>query len=124
MFHCTFDEAVDASGSAKTVLEVKALASLRAIHKEGVVHRDVRSANMLVNRETNGVMMIDFERARLLEKARRPLANLVPNKRRLDWGNSTGSEEHKARKRQGMRIRGFAEDTMMARTAFLDMGVC
>ena len=45
-------------------------------------------------------------------KARRPLAHLVPNKRRLDWGNSTGSEEHKARKRQGMRIRGFAEDTM------------
>ena len=120
----TVDEAVDASGSAKTVLEVKALASLRAIHKEGVVHRDVRSANMLVNRETNGVMMIDFERARLLEKARRPLANLVPNKRRLDWTSSTGSEKHKASKRQGMRIRGFAEDTMMARTAFLDMGVC
>ncbi|UNI16689.1 hypothetical protein JDV02_003103 [Purpureocillium takamizusanense] len=120
----TVDEAVGASGSPKTTLEANALASLRAIHREGVVHRDVRSANMLVNRETNSVMMIDFERAKLVEQPRRPLAPVVPNKRRLDWGNTTGSEKDKARKRQGTRIRGFAEDTLMARTVFLEMGVC
>ncbi|KAJ6438070.1 putative HTH-type transcriptional regulator YdfL [Purpureocillium lavendulum] len=119
----TVDEAVDASGSPKTTLEANALASLRAIHKEGVVHRDVRSANMLVNSETNGVMMIDFERAKLVEQARRPLAHLVPNKRRLEW-DTTGSEKDKARKRQGMKSRDFAEDNLMARTAFLEMGIC
>ena len=45
-------------------------------------------------------------------KARRPLAHLVPNKRRLDLGSTTGSKKDKARRRQGMSIRGFAEDTM------------
>ncbi|KAM4061387.1 kinase [Hirsutella rhossiliensis] len=60
------DEAKIAA-STRRILEAKALASLRAIHEEGVVHKDVRSANMLVNKETDGVMMIDFERAMLLE---------------------------------------------------------
>ncbi|EEU35021.1 uncharacterized protein NECHADRAFT_19715, partial [Fusarium vanettenii 77-13-4] len=57
----------------RRTLEGKLLGSLRAIHEEGVVHEDVRSANTLVNRETGSVVLIDFERAVLLEAARRPL---------------------------------------------------
>ncbi|KAJ4176114.1 hypothetical protein NW767_015555 [Fusarium falciforme] len=55
-------------------LEVAAVRSLRAMHQQGVIHGDVRRANMLFNAEINGVMMIDFERALLLEPPRRPLA--------------------------------------------------
>ncbi|XP_044716019.1 kinase [Hirsutella rhossiliensis] len=109
------------AGSTRRILEAKALASLRAIHQEGVVHKDVRSANMLINKETDGVMMIDFERAILLEPVRWPLAQLVPNKRRLDSGNTTGSGKGRACKRRGAGSCGFAEDTLMVRTAFLGM---
>ncbi|KAK1973590.1 hypothetical protein LZ30DRAFT_641632 [Colletotrichum cereale] len=63
-------------------LEEMAMRSLRAIHYQGVVHKDVRKENMLFNEEVNGIMMIDFERARLLTPPRRPLGPLVPNKRR------------------------------------------
>lgn len=62
-------------------LEAKALRSLRLIHAAGVVHKDVRSANMLRNDETQGVMMIDFERASLLQVPRRLLFPVVPSKR-------------------------------------------
>ncbi|KAF4123118.1 Conserved hypothetical, protein [Geosmithia morbida] len=51
------------AGSGAMVIGSKAVASLRAIHAEGVVHNDVRLANMLVNPETGTVMMIDFERS-------------------------------------------------------------
>lgn len=54
--------------------------SVRALHTEGVVHRDVRLANALWSCETRRVMLIDFERAVLLDH-RPPLANVVPNKR-------------------------------------------
>ncbi|KAH0424815.1 hypothetical protein CcaCcLH18_11313 [Colletotrichum camelliae] len=59
-----------------------AMRSLHAVHSRGVEHRDIRSPNMLFNVEVKGVMLIDFERALLLERPRRPLAQLVPNKRR------------------------------------------
>ncbi|KAK7991534.1 hypothetical protein PG988_000328 [Apiospora saccharicola] len=55
--------------------------ALQALHQEGVIHRDVRSANVLFNPGTIGVMLIDFERASLLT-LRRPLAELVSNKRK------------------------------------------
>ncbi|RMI95609.1 hypothetical protein CDV36_016391, partial [Fusarium kuroshium] len=74
-------------------LKDKLLKSLRAIHEEDVVHKDVRSANMLVNKETDSVMLIDFERAVLLEAARRPLAQVVPNKRGWDSGRVADGEK-------------------------------
>jgi hypothetical protein len=40
---------------------------------------------MLFNPETNRVMIIDFERAKLEQPQRRPLTQLVPNKR--TWSN-------------------------------------
>ncbi|PCD24137.1 hypothetical protein FGRA07_11413 [Fusarium graminearum] len=41
----------------------KAILSSRAMHRNHVAHKDVRSANMLFCPETHGVMMIDFERS-------------------------------------------------------------
>ncbi|KAK1622696.1 hypothetical protein BDP81DRAFT_440654 [Colletotrichum phormii] len=63
-------------------LEAMAMQSLGAIHCQGVVHKDVRKENMVFNKEINGIMVIDFERAQLLRPPRRALTQLVPNKRR------------------------------------------
>ncbi|KAG6250321.1 hypothetical protein E4U49_007979 [Claviceps purpurea] len=39
--------------------------SLHAVHKQGVLHCDVRWANILYSPHTHGIMLIDFERAEL-----------------------------------------------------------
>ncbi|KAG6105423.1 hypothetical protein E4U13_007881 [Claviceps humidiphila] len=39
--------------------------ALDAVHEEGVLHCDVRWANILYNPDTDGIMLIDFERAEL-----------------------------------------------------------
>ncbi|KAG6043242.1 hypothetical protein E4U17_001023 [Claviceps sp. LM77 group G4] len=44
--------------------------ALKAVHKEGVLHCDVRWGNVLFNSETKGIMIIDFERAELLGATR------------------------------------------------------
>ncbi|KJZ69750.1 hypothetical protein HIM_10861 [Hirsutella minnesotensis 3608] len=44
----------------RRMLEAKARASLRAIHQEGVVHKDVRSANMLFNDEYDGLLLSSY----------------------------------------------------------------
>ncbi|KAI0154610.1 hypothetical protein GGR57DRAFT_491998 [Xylariaceae sp. FL1272] len=54
-----------ASNPREQELEAKALRVLGAIHQEGVVHRDVRLPNMVLNPETQELMLIDFERALL-----------------------------------------------------------
>ncbi|OAA65778.1 Protein kinase-like domain protein [Niveomyces insectorum RCEF 264] len=77
-----FDPAAADTEAKRQQLRTQAKRSLLAIHKAGVVHRDVRALNMLVNAEINGVMVIDFERARILKPPRRPLAQVAPNKRR------------------------------------------
>ncbi|CCE29192.1 uncharacterized protein CPUR_02884 [Claviceps purpurea 20.1] len=41
------------------------IASLHAVHKQGVLHCDVRWANILYSPHTHGIMLIDFERAEL-----------------------------------------------------------
>ena len=50
------------------------LQSLKSIHQAGVIHNDVRGANLLFNPETNNIMIIDFERSSLVEPPRRALA--------------------------------------------------
>ncbi|KAJ2891106.1 uncharacterized protein MKZ38_000915 [Zalerion maritima] len=55
--------------------------SLRGLHAMGVAHTDVRKPNALWCQETGRVMMVDFERAVLMDPPRRPLAQVVPNKR-------------------------------------------
>ncbi|KAI0165304.1 hypothetical protein GGR52DRAFT_581939 [Hypoxylon sp. FL1284] len=59
---------------------------LRAIHREGIVHGDVRGANVLSDPTTGRVMLVDFERASIVKSIRRPLGQVVPNKRAWDHG--------------------------------------
>ncbi|CAG9946282.1 unnamed protein product [Clonostachys rosea f. rosea IK726] len=110
-------EALNVGETAKS-LQNMAIRSLRAIHQEGVIHKDVRLANMLLNREINGVMMIDFERASLLEPPRLPLAQLVPNKRRRKL--ETMNHKNAAGKSSDRVTREFSEDIHMAKTVFRD----
>lgn len=80
------------SAEAKTVstqsLRESAICSVRAIHGQGVQHNDIRAPNMLFNQELHGVMLIDFERAKLLEMPRPALLPAAPNKRARDPGDS------------------------------------
>jgi serine/threonine protein kinase len=55
--------------------------SVRALHMMGVVHKDVRKENALWNRETGRVMMVDFERAALIDLPPLSLTRVVPSKR-------------------------------------------
>ncbi|KAK7212726.1 hypothetical protein V2G26_019904 [Clonostachys chloroleuca] len=110
-------EALNVGETTKS-LQNMAIRSLRAIHQEGVIHKDIRLANMLFNRESNSVMMIDFERASLLEPPRLPLTQLVPNKRRrkpetIDRKNAADKSSHRV-------SRDFSEDIHMAKTVFRD----
>ncbi|KAG8664070.1 uncharacterized protein FPOAC1_014137 [Fusarium poae] len=93
------------AGDMGRSLEGEAIRSLRAMHRERVVHKDVRLANMLFNPETGGIMVIDFERALLLNPPRRPLAQLVPNKRAwqsetMDGKKVTGDSSKRSRSSQ------------------------
>ncbi|KAK8142902.1 hypothetical protein G3M48_008004 [Beauveria asiatica] len=115
---CRFERIRSLTGNS--VSEGAALRSLRALHSEGVIHRDVRLANMLFNSETGTVMMIDFERSTLLEAPRPPLAQVVPNKR--SW-----REVAPAKKVSNVRRQGFAEDICGLRVLFreeLYNGIC
>ncbi|KAK2051460.1 hypothetical protein LY76DRAFT_599321 [Colletotrichum caudatum] len=98
-------------------LEETAMRSLRAIHYQGVVHKDVREENMLFNEEVNGIMMIDFERAQLLEPPRRPLGPLVPNKRRRT-SQMKGSKLTQRRTSRGEDQGVFSGDIAMAENLF------
>ncbi|CAG2004036.1 unnamed protein product [Fusarium graminearum] len=62
----------------------KAILSSRAMHRNHVAHKDVRSANMLFCPETHGVMMIDFERSVMRSPPQCPLAQVAPTKRSLN----------------------------------------
>lgn len=112
--------AVNRTCGRKKYLEKETIRSLRAMHQEGIVHNDVRLANMLFNSETDGIMMIDFERSLLLEPYRRPLAQLVPNKR--VWKPETMDVKERTRdsiNRSRSRHR-FPDDIFSAKMAFLE----
>ncbi|RMJ09806.1 hypothetical protein CDV36_010574 [Fusarium kuroshium] len=111
---------IDTADDISRPLEDKAIRSLRAMHQEGVIHKDARLANMLFNSETDGVMVIDFERALLLEPPRRQLAQLVSRKRArksevMDVKKVTGDSSKRNRVHGG-----FSEDILLAKTAFLE----
>jgi serine/threonine protein kinase len=55
--------------------------SVRAIHNQGVVHADIRKDNVLWRAETEQAIIIDFERAELVD-LRSPLRPLSPNLKR------------------------------------------
>ncbi|KAM0564778.1 hypothetical protein ACHAP9_009042 [Verticillium nonalfalfae] len=97
---------IDASGSfegKRNLLEKMAVRSLQAVHEHGVVHNDVRVANMLVNLEVNGVMMIDFERAQLVPNKR------TPNQEAVGMYKNTGDSS--------VSSQGFLQDLLMAKMA-------
>ncbi|KAF5136248.1 hypothetical protein E5D57_000008 [Metarhizium anisopliae] len=96
------------------ITEQQVKGSLRAMHDHGVIHNDVRAENILLCRETNGVMMIDFERAVLLEPPRRALAKMAPNKRILQ--DTPGERKHHKSRRV---TRCFSEDILMASDLFV-----
>jgi hypothetical protein len=110
--------AVDAGASTKSLQDM-AVQSLKAMHQRGVVHKDVRLPNMLFNREINGVMVIDFERALILQPPRLPLAQLViSNKRRRDPQRMDRKTAGRKPTRQHQASGSFAEDILMATTMF------
>lgn len=76
---CSISE-VEAAGFPKDKLCKSAIQSLRAVYQQHVHRKDVRAANMLFNKET-GVMMIDFERAEMLDLRCQLLTPVIPNKR-------------------------------------------
>ena len=101
----------------------KTLQSLRAMHRQGVVHKDVRRNNMLFNPETNRVMIIDFERSLLEHPPRRALDQIVPNKRTYSYNTTQGKVSDTARRdRRGAR--DTVEDIIMAKTAFSELNWC
>ncbi|KAK1657140.1 hypothetical protein BDP55DRAFT_567888 [Colletotrichum godetiae] len=73
---------VDRVDIGDETLIAMATRSLNAVHDWGVAHQDVREENVLFNKEVKGIMMIDFERAQFAKPPRRPLTQLIPNKRR------------------------------------------
>ena len=98
-------------------LEVNLSRVLRAVHQEGVVHKDVRRPNILRNPETGNVMLIDFERASLLDRPRRPLGQLVPNKRA--WSQEIVNRKSGTGGVNRTKLdQRFADDRAMARMAF------
>ncbi|TLD09833.1 hypothetical protein PspLS_12047 [Pyricularia sp. CBS 133598] len=72
---------------------------------------------MLFNTKVNGVMMIDFERALLLEPPRSPLGQLVPNKRRWKPNVVYSSKSRKPVGRNHVS-RVFSEDIGLIKMAF------
>ncbi|CAH0019575.1 unnamed protein product [Clonostachys rhizophaga] len=102
-------------------LECKAWSYAReAIYQEGVVHMDARRENMLLNPETRVVMIIDFERSRLLSPPRRQLAALQPNKRRRTQDTS-GKVKAVSRPRsvESQLEPGFLHDLAGVKGAFM-----
>ena len=58
------------------------VSAVDAIHAAGVVHRDLRTYNLLWNEELKRVMVIDFERAQIVKGLRRVLSPCSPNRER------------------------------------------
>ena len=65
--------------------------SAQAIHKLGVLHKDLEPRNVLWNEETDGVMVIDFERAEVV-KPRTVLGAISANRKRKRGVNATAAK--------------------------------
>ncbi len=55
--------------------------AVQALHRKGIVHTDIRRANLVWSGELGRLLFIDFERALLLPLRRRALAPVLPNQR-------------------------------------------
>lgn len=94
MFPSWAGDSLDEAGALDAIggnPEREVVRSVRGLHAMGVVHTDVRMPNTPWSRETRRVMMIDFERAVLMDLPRLPLAETVSNKRaRVLQGTESG----------------------------------
>jgi len=63
-------------------LDIMITQSIEDMHHAGVLHADLRTANMLWNQETGRVMLIDFERSEIIPGLRQPLVQSSPNRKR------------------------------------------
>lgn len=86
------------------------------IHQAGVVHGDVRWANVLRHPQTGKVMMIDFERS-VIKQVRRPVGQVEPNNR--VWSHGASTKKGKDRACHIARYeRGFCDDILDADAQF------
>ncbi|EGU87126.1 hypothetical protein FOXB_02353, partial [Fusarium oxysporum f. sp. conglutinans Fo5176] len=114
--HCV--DKVQLGNDGMMQLEAKTRTSLTTLHRRGVIHKDIRAANILYDPRTDNVLLIDFERAVLLDKPRHPLAPLVPNKRK---SRSGASQDTKVTELAGDRERseqGRRNDLAMLEAVF------
>ncbi|ESZ96127.1 hypothetical protein SBOR_3516 [Sclerotinia borealis F-4128] len=73
-----FVKSIDGKG-----LDAMMLHSLEMLHGMGVLHSDLRLANMLWNEEKERIMLIDFERSKILPvDSQTPLTQTSPNQKR------------------------------------------
>ncbi|RDA88447.1 hypothetical protein CP532_6623 [Ophiocordyceps camponoti-leonardi (nom. inval.)] len=72
-------------------VEEKADKALKACHDLGVIHEDIRLANMVVSEEGDKVMMIDFERAEIVEPRRKTLVDKTNRQPRAPRTQPSGS---------------------------------
>ncbi|EDN05911.1 predicted protein [Histoplasma mississippiense (nom. inval.)] len=66
--------------------------ALQAVHALGVLHCDAEERNMFWSEEGENVLVIDFERAKILRRERAPLENTSPNQKRKRGSKSMGGE--------------------------------
>ncbi|KAK4247704.1 hypothetical protein C7999DRAFT_41034 [Corynascus novoguineensis] len=102
----------------KAKVKREVIQSVRALHVHGVVHTDVRDANVLWNEEMDRAMVIDFEQAVLAERPQSALAPVMPNKRarRTDVDTNTTAGKLKS-KRDATRL-GMQDDILAAKMIF------
>jgi serine/threonine protein kinase len=91
------------------------------MHQKGVIYRDVLFVNILFNWELKRVIMIDFERASLVEPRRPLLAQLVPNKRRQRPEERECKNVATLSCNTRQASKGFSEDINKARIVFRDL---
>jgi len=89
--------------------------SAKAIHSLGVLHKDLEPRNILWNEETGRVMVIDFERAEVVEQ-RTGLGIISATRKRKRGPNASGAKQGEdrfsvlaqERKRMAIEIRRLA----------------
>ncbi|KAJ4248088.1 hypothetical protein NW762_012858 [Fusarium torreyae] len=114
--HCV--DKIQLSNDGATYLEAKTRMSLAAMHRRGVIHKDIRAANILYDPWTDNVLLIDFERALLTDKLRHPLASVVPNKRKSRSGVTQYTKETGLTGNRKQLEQGRRDDLVMLGTVF------
>ncbi|KAG6262235.1 hypothetical protein E4U49_003279 [Claviceps purpurea] len=78
--------------------------TMDTVHGKGVLHSDVRWRNILFNSETNGIMMINFERAHWIGKLRTSARNKVKKDKVLKFIKAVEKQRIIERKRIALAV--------------------